>query len=118
MERGRKFIALMGTVHCDFKGLAFYRVKGKAQKINLKGRAIIDAASFKEFNPNYANVNADPEDPGSFALRLRERQRLAKESNIEKRSLQPDDISDNEAYLCPPTVSGFSLSKRIWGETP
>ena len=29
--RGRKSISLMGVVHCEFKGLAFYRVKGKGE---------------------------------------------------------------------------------------
>lgn len=35
--QGRKTISLMGVVHCEFKGLAFYRSKGKAVKVNIKG---------------------------------------------------------------------------------
>ena len=114
--RGRKSIALMGIVHCEFKGLAFYRMKGKAIKINLKGRTIIDAASFKEFNANYANVDADLEDPDFFARRYEERRRLASQAGLKKKALQPDDVTDEEAYLCSPTVQGFSLSKRMWGK--
>ena len=116
VEQGRKAISLMAIVHCEFKGLAFYKVKGKAMKINLKGRTIIDAASFKEFNANYANADVDPEDPEFFARRFEECRRLITQSGIKKRALQPDDVTDDEAYLCSPTVQGFSLSKRMWGK--
>ena len=61
ISRGHKSLSLMGVVHCEFKGLAFYRVKGKGVKMNMKGRTIIDAASFKEYNANYANIDADPD---------------------------------------------------------
>ena len=115
VERGRKSISLMGIVHCEFKGLAYYKVKGKAQKINVKGRTIIDAASFKEFNANYANVDADPEDPDFFARRYEERRRITTQAGVKKKALQPQDVTDDEAYLCSPTVQGFSLSKRMWG---
>lgn len=116
VERGRKFISLMGIVHCEFKGLAFYKVKGKAQKINLKGRTIIDAASFMEFNANYADLDTDPQDPEFFARRYEERRRLVSEQTSKMKALQPEEVSDSEAYLCGPTVQGFSLSKRIWGK--
>ena len=109
MERGRKFISLMGVVHCEFKGLAFYKVKGKAMKLNLKGRTIIDAASFKEFNANYASVDMDPDDPEYFARRYEEGRRYLGHNSIKKKALQPTDITDDEAYLCSPTVQGFSL---------
>ena len=117
VERGRKSLSLMGIVHCEFKGLAFYKVKGKAMKINLKGRTIIDAASFKESNANYANVDVDPEDPEFFARRYDERRRLAAHLGAKKKALQREDVTDEEAYLCSPTVQGYSLSKRMWGET-
>ena len=31
---------------------------------------MIDAASFKEYNANYANIDADPDDPEFYARRL------------------------------------------------
>lgn len=40
IAQGRKTISLMGVVHCEFKGLALYRSKGKAVKINIKGTRI------------------------------------------------------------------------------
>ena len=99
----------MGVVHCEFKGLAFYKVKGKAMKLNLRGRTIIDAASFKEFNANYASVDMDPDDPEYFARRYEEGRRYLGHNSIKKKALQPTDITDDEAYLCSPTVQGFSL---------
>ncbi|KAL9099152.1 MAG: hypothetical protein Q9163_005310 [Psora crenata] len=116
VERGRRAISLMGVVHCEFRGLAFYKVKGKAMKINLKGRMIVDAASFKEFNANYPNVELDPEDPEFFTRRFEERGRATLQSGIKKKALQPEDVTDDEACLCSPTVQGFSLSKRVWAE--
>ena len=116
VERGRKSISLMGVIHCEFKGLAFYKVKGKAVKINMKGRTIVDAASFKEFNANYPDVDADPNDPEFYARRYEERRRMTTQAGIKKKALQPTDVTDDEAYLCSPTVQGFSLSKRMWGK--
>ena len=116
VERGRKSISLMGIVHCEFKGLAFYRQKGKAIKVNVKGRTIVDPASFKEFNANYANIDADMDDPEFFARRYEDRRRLSQQSNVKKRALQTEEVTDDEASLCAPTVQGFSLSKRIWGK--
>jgi len=116
VKRGRKFMSLMGVIHCEFKGLAFYRSKGKAIKFNIKGRTVIDAASFKELNANYANLSLDPEDEDYFARRFEERRQLESGTSKVKKSLQATEISDDEAIHCSPTVQGFSLSKRIWGK--
>ncbi|KAG8531062.1 uncharacterized protein KY384_004419 [Bacidia gigantensis] len=116
VERGRRSISLMGVVHCEFRGLAFYRSKGKAIKINVRGRTIIDAASFKEFNANYANIDADLDDPEFFARRFEERRRLTAQGSVKKKALQLEEVTDEEASLCAPTVQGFSLSKRMWAE--
>jgi len=117
VARGRKFLTLMGTVHCEYKGLAFYKVQGKAVKINLKGRAMIDAASFREFNANYANLDLDPEDPEYYARRYEgvnlHRQAVGPKVN---KALSQNDLSEEELILCSPAVPGFSLSKRLWAE--
>ena len=114
--RGRKSITLMGVIHCEFKGIAFYRIKGDAVKMNIKGRTMIDAASFKEFNANYAKHDIDPSDPEFHLRRVNESRRLAMNDTIKKKALVAEDVTDEEAFLCSPTVQGFSLSKRMWAE--
>lgn len=118
VARGRKFLTLMGRVHCEYSGLAFYKVKGKAEKVNVKGRAMIDAASFKEFNANYANPNIDPDDPGALGRQYEEVRGMLMLVNGPKvkKALDQTDLQEEELILCSPAVAGFSLSKRLWAE--
>lgn len=59
----------------------------------------------------------DPTDPEFFARRYHPQdRRLKNQANLRKKALQHDEIRDEEACLCSPTVQGFSLSRRMWGK--
>ena len=46
-------MSLIGTHHRKYKGQAFYREKRDVRKFYLSGRVMVDAASFRDENPNY-----------------------------------------------------------------
>ena len=53
IARGEQFIRLEGMHYMCHKGMAFHKKKKQVLKINIKGRVMIDPASFRRINPNY-----------------------------------------------------------------
>lgn len=54
IERGRKFVSLEGMNYRFHKGMAFHKKKKQVLKININGRVMVDPATFRRINPNYA----------------------------------------------------------------
>jgi hypothetical protein len=67
IARGKKFVSLAGVHHKAHKGLAFYRKKKSAIKVNVNSRVMIDAATHRRINPNYmaSLMRARPDDSAS-----------------------------------------------------
>ena len=53
VERGRRFVFLLDVHHLEYNGNAFFMEKGGVVEVSVKDRIIIDAAFFRENNPNY-----------------------------------------------------------------
>lgn len=53
ITRGRKFGALKGMHYRFYKGLAFYKKKRAAVRVNVNGRIMVDPLTFRRINPNY-----------------------------------------------------------------
>ncbi|KAJ7615508.1 hypothetical protein FB45DRAFT_244515 [Roridomyces roridus] len=53
MERGRKWVELIGMHHMEYNGIAALKVMGKLMRHNVKGRIMVDRATFHRLNPNY-----------------------------------------------------------------
>lgn len=115
--RGRKFVDLMSTNHCDYNGLAHVKREKGPFKFPLKGRVVIDASSFKEMNPNYGlpRVKKEARDSLGFSLYDADFEREKEQKTVKHRELDPKNMTGEQYILCNPTVLGFSLSKRIWG---
>ena len=52
-EHGRKFLSIIDIHLCKYKGKAFYIEKGRVIEIFIENRVVVDAAYFREENPNY-----------------------------------------------------------------
>ncbi|KAL5313337.1 hypothetical protein ACEPPN_019070 [Leptodophora sp. 'Broadleaf-Isolate-01'] len=50
----QKFLSLMDVHLCENKGKGFYIEKDRVVEIPIESRAVVDAAYFREENPNYA----------------------------------------------------------------
>lgn len=53
IERGKEFVALRGMNYRYHKGMAFYKKKRSAIKVNVNGRVMVDPALHRRINPNY-----------------------------------------------------------------
>lgn len=53
IERGRKFGSLRGMHYKFYKGLAFFKRKRGAVRLNVNGRIMVDPCTFRRINPNY-----------------------------------------------------------------
>lgn len=53
IERGRKFGSLKGMHYKFYKGLAFFKRKRGAVRLNVNGRIMVDPSTFRRINPNY-----------------------------------------------------------------
>ena len=94
-----------------YQGQAFYRKKKEVKKFAISGRVIIDAASFREKNPNYffPNINEKPfeDDPDD-------------DSNSKDKSSGNDGVVTKRKAFYPPeelllyseTVYGFYFTTK------
>jgi hypothetical protein len=118
---GRKFVSLMGTHHRHCCGEAFFMHDGDTVRFPVNSRIMIDAAFFRKVNPNYSRpriteraglkINAaidgyftfsqsgsDPDDP------------------IQSYGKGLEEMTEDDLLICCPTVLGFSLNDKRWGE--
>jgi hypothetical protein len=116
----------MGAHHRHCRGSAFYMEEGHAIQIHVDSRVMLDAAFFRKINPNYSRprINEPANTKGKeyigFSFDL---DTLLDSSN----SSNPDEVKSNDTDLaemkeidfliCCPTIPGFSLSDKLWGET-
>lgn len=53
IARGKKFVALSGVQYKSYEGMAYYKKKKAAVKVNISGRIMIDSSIHRRINPNY-----------------------------------------------------------------
>jgi hypothetical protein len=118
-KRGQKSMSLNGEHYRKYEGQAFYKEKKEVKKFAVRGRVMIDAALFREKNPNYffPSIDEKPfeDDPG-FSQ--------DDDSNSEDRSSRNDGVvtkrkafcSPEELLLCSETVYGFCFITKLWGQ--
>ncbi|RPA77184.1 P-loop containing nucleoside triphosphate hydrolase protein [Ascobolus immersus RN42] len=53
ISRGREFCKLDGSHNKAYKGIAFHTSKQGLTRVNVDGRVMVDAATFRYINPNY-----------------------------------------------------------------
>ncbi|KAJ7028311.1 hypothetical protein C8F04DRAFT_1119630 [Mycena alexandri] len=137
--RGQKWLDLIGVHHMQYNGIAALKVGPKLMRHNVKGRVMIDRATFHRLNPNYAfptpvppkndldgngingmagqmgydmygNIVPPPPMPGQ-AFSDGALVHSQANATTETAELSPDDL-----LLTPTVVYGFSLSDKIWLE--
>ncbi|CAD6566684.1 MAG: hypothetical protein ASARMPREDX12_008793 [Alectoria sarmentosa] len=123
IERGRRFASLKGIHHTAYQGLAHQKRKGEPFKFSVKGRIMVDPIAFKEHNPNYERPRVDGLS-GRDILGIRND--VLHDILIEGLGLTDDikhagaknktsEMKSEEFLVCGPTVLGFSLDRRAWG---
>jgi DNA polymerase III delta prime subunit len=62
VDRGKQFVSMTGMNYRFHKGMAFQKKRKGVAKFNINGRVMIDPATFRRINPNYAISLIKPKD--------------------------------------------------------
>jgi hypothetical protein len=114
---GRKFHALIGVCHRQYDGIAFQMKQGKPVLISVKGRIVVDAAFFRQVNPNYTR-------PSIISARKKRSIDIwdlmedASSSEGKTKRVNRGELKEGDFLLCRPTVLGFSLDDKLWRKSP
>jgi hypothetical protein len=122
VECGQKFIKLMGTHHCHCTGKSFYMTKNGPSRVQIDGRIIVDAAFFREMNPNYSRpkidtageIRADPPQQMVDPFEGTVTTWISPHDQITGTSLDPSAMTKDELLACCPTVLAFSFKDKLW----
>ena len=119
LERcGRKFLSLMNVHHCEYRGMAFIVKKNRPIKIFVNSRIMVDAAYFREANPNYARPSIDESNKNSSNndwVLWGEKDSSEKLPDVVKSNgMEPANVEGDGLLICSPTVLGFSLGIKLW----
>ncbi|CAK7204706.1 hypothetical protein SEUCBS139899_007466 [Sporothrix eucalyptigena] len=67
IDRGKKFVALSGVQYKSYDGMAYYKKKKAAVRVNISGRIMIDSSIHRRINPNYPISIVRPKDHDSMS---------------------------------------------------
>ncbi|KAK6217934.1 hypothetical protein LQW54_002989 [Pestalotiopsis sp. IQ-011] len=62
IERGKKFVTLAGSHYKAYQGVAYFKKKKEAVKVNVNGRIMVDPSTYRRINPNYPLSVVRPKD--------------------------------------------------------
>ena len=114
VARGRRFVTLLGVHHLQYHGNAFYMQKGELVEVPVKSLIMVDAAFFRENNPNYVRprisglVEKKSLSDGWFTFEP--------EQEVKSSGKEPSKMMDADLLLCSPTVRGWSFGNKLWRE--
>jgi hypothetical protein len=109
---GEKFVSMIGSHHRRYQGQAFFQHKNELHKIYVDGRIMVDAGAFQKSNPNYPRLRTP------LNALLRDLCDLNCSSDrVRSSGTKPSEMKQEDLLICCPTLLGFSLSKKVWGET-
>jgi hypothetical protein len=102
--------------------MAFYMKKNHPVKLFVNSRIMVDAAYFREANPNYARVSIEESDessspPGWNIFGSGDDSEESSDA-VKSNGMEPSDVKGDDILICSPTVLGFSLGNKLWGESP
>jgi len=116
-ECGRKFLSMMDVHLCEYEGKAFYIEKRQVIEIFIQNRVVVDAPYFREENPNYTRPSIKESDEGRPGYYIIDFDEVAEKLSPAKGpGMDPLEVKGDDLLICSPTVPGFSLGNRRWGE--
>jgi hypothetical protein len=116
---GRKFISLIGMHHRQYQGVAFYMKNERIIKVHVNSRIMIDPEIFRELHPSYSRpkiytpCRSSTIDPYDFDDSPKK-----SADQVRDNGMDPSEMRDEDLLHCSPTIPGWVLSDKIWGEIP
>ena len=115
--RGQRFLNLMGSHHGHYDGHAFFQRKDGLVRVSVNSRIMIDAEQFRKSNPSYPRLFTNKSGSAidmSFGLWSSTEQ--ADSERVRSNGVDRGDLNNDDSLICSPTVMGFSLGDKFWGE--
>jgi hypothetical protein len=117
IRNGQKFMSLRGIHHCECEGFGYFRTDEGPLKFSTSGRIMVDAKAFKNANPNYGKPRVETSHRGLYTIDFGAERKKMQQDKV-KKGIVPEKMRDEELLICNPTVLGFSLANKRWGQTP
>ena len=116
---GCKFCSLLGTYHRQYRGVAFYMHKGRAIQIPVNSRIMVDPRIFRELHPGYSRPRIyEQSRDSSIDLFVLEGRFGDSADQVKLDGMDPHEMQDRDLLICSPTLPGWILSDKTWGEIP
>ncbi|KAE9402944.1 P-loop containing nucleoside triphosphate hydrolase protein [Gymnopus androsaceus JB14] len=137
LARARKWVGLIGVHHKEFDGVAAIKNKDlRLVRQTVRGRIMVDRATFRRFNPNYYYPTSQEENAGNdgavapvipngrfnagnddvVVANEFSNGNLVYSRQGMKDGFESSQLTEEELLLTPTTVYGFSLSDKLWLE--
>ncbi|CRG92464.1 ATP-dependent zinc metalloprotease FtsH homolog [Talaromyces islandicus] len=113
VSNGQRFVSLMASHHCRYEGNMFVLFEKEMMKLPIKSDIIVDAKTFREMNPNYPKLETKKPDCFDMWGGTREGET---EDRVQPNGLDVGAMKEVDLIRCSPTVLGFSLNEKVWGE--
>lgn len=92
--------------------------RSKLNRFPVNSRIMIDAALFRDVNPNYVGPRIDVlvrQNPSGSGWIIMGSEDISAQDRIKSNNIEPGTIVEDELLLCSSTMSGWSLSDKRWG---
>lgn len=110
---GQKFVSLMGCYHRQYQGNMFVPHKDQLMKFHINSRVRIDAGLCRKINPNYVRLETKKPHATDMFSQVLESKTV---DRIGSNCMDATEMKDDDLAICSPTILGFSLNEKIWGE--
>jgi len=97
--------------------------KGRPVEVSINSRIVVDAAYFKETNPNYKrpSITKPSKQTSSSNIWISMDLDGTSESSsdvVKSIGKNSAEVAGDDVLICSPTVLGFSLNKKLWRKHP
>ncbi|CRG82660.1 hypothetical protein PISL3812_00004 [Talaromyces islandicus] len=113
VSNGQRFVKLMASHHRRYEGNMFVLYEKQMMKLPIKSDIIVDVKTFRETNPNYPKLETKKPDCVDMWGGTREGET---EDRVQHNGLDVGAMREVDLIRCSPTVLGFSLNEKVWGE--
>lgn len=115
---GQKFVNLMGSHHQYYDGHAFFQRKEGLIRVTVSSRIMIDAEQFRKNIPSYPRFYTKKSDGlvVDVAFGLTSSTEQSDSARVRSNGMDLGELGEGDLLICSPTVMGFSLGDKFWGE--
>ncbi|KPV74782.1 uncharacterized protein RHOBADRAFT_53721 [Rhodotorula graminis WP1] len=108
-ERGQRYLSYVTRPHADYEGVFCTRAFSGASRLLGNGQVILDVKSFRRCNPALDTWSDDESSKTSQSF-------ATPRSSAARASVPCAPVTAEQAHLLPPSIHGYSLRAKRWGE--